>query len=198
MCRDKSPLAWVLFYVLTVVSGVSLSADRERALAPAGLSIPDVPVLDQGGQSLRFYRDLVKDKVVAINFIYTTCTTLCPLTGVVFSQAQNGLKGRLGKDVQLISISLDPRNDTPEQLAGWGKKFHAQPGWTLVTGATSAIEQLLDAFDIPADAKEEHPPLLLVGNAAANRWIWINSLATPEQLISTIESMRGPGEGYGT
>ncbi|HLL75605.1 MAG TPA: SCO family protein, partial [Pyrinomonadaceae bacterium] len=96
------------------------------------MRIPDVPVLDQDGRELNFYSDLVRGKTVAVNFIFTTCTTICPPLGATFARVQRDLGERAGRDVHLISVSVDPANDTPERLKAWGAKFKAAPGWTFV------------------------------------------------------------------
>src|SRR4030095_10984245 len=98
------------------------------------MSIPDVNVLDQDGNALHFYSDLIKDKTVAINFIFTNCTTICPPLAATFARLQKEMGDKVGKDVHLISISVDPLTDTPERLKAWGAKFKAGPGWTFVTG----------------------------------------------------------------
>ncbi|HVF45623.1 MAG TPA: SCO family protein, partial [Pyrinomonadaceae bacterium] len=114
--------------------------------AASGMNIPDVELLDQDGRKVRFYSDLVKGKVVAINFIFTTCTTICPPLGATFARVQRELGERAGRDVQLISISVDPATDTPERLKAWGQKFKAGGGWTLVTGAKPQVDELLRAL----------------------------------------------------
>src|SRR5215213_4690342 len=96
--------------------GMALRVVRETETPPATeekpatekLVIPDVEVLDQDGQKLHFYTDLVKDRVVAINFIFTTCTTICPPLGATFARVQKDLGERAGREVQMISISVDP------------------------------------------------------------------------------------------
>ena len=85
------------------------------------MSIPDLSLLDQQGRKIHFYSDLVKGKTVAINFIFTTCTTICPPLAATFAKTQKLLGDRLGKDVYLISVSVDPVTDTPERLRAWGK-----------------------------------------------------------------------------
>jgi protein SCO1/2 len=91
-------------------------AVAETASVPATrLAIPDTPVLDQDGKSVRFYTDLVKGKVVAINFIFTTCTTICPPLAATFAHVQRLMGDRVGKDVHLISVSVDPVTDTPSR-----------------------------------------------------------------------------------
>ena len=99
-------------------SGAQDKAAREETVK---LSIPDLSLLDQQGRKIRFYSDLVKGKTVAINFIFTTCTTICPPLGATFAKMQKLLGDRLEKDVYLISITVDPVTYTPERLRAWGK-----------------------------------------------------------------------------
>jgi protein SCO1/2 len=165
--------------------------DGDRAAAPAGISIPDVQVVDQDGRKLHFYSDLVKGRVVAINFIFTTCTTICPSLGATFSMVQRMMGDRLGKQVRLISISVDPLTDTPERLRRWGEKFNAQPGWSLITGDKAEIDKLLLALGGFAAKKEDHSPTLLIGNEAAGVWTRAYGLAPAGKLVEIIEEMIG-------
>src|SRR5262249_9989095 len=107
--------------------------DREQT-AREKRPLPDVPHLNQDGKQIHIYRDLIKGKVVAINFIFTTCTTICPPMAATFSRVQNQMGDRLGKDIYLISISVDPAGDTPERLKTWGAKMGAKTRCTIVTG----------------------------------------------------------------
>src|SRR5258707_8629130 len=111
----------------------------------ASLSIPDITIYDQNGRRLRFYTDLVRGKTVAINFIFTTCTTICPPLTATFRRVQQDLAERT-LPVQLISISVDPMTDTPERLHDFAAKFKADPGWTFVTGDKTEIDSLLSAL----------------------------------------------------
>jgi hypothetical protein len=115
-------------------SAARKNATRATRHAPSKMTIPDVELLDQDGNKVRFYTDLVKGRTVAINFIFTTCTTICPPLGATFARVQKELGERAGRDVQLISVSVDPATDTPERMKAWGAKFHAAAGWTFVTG----------------------------------------------------------------
>src|SRR5215211_5411399 len=94
--------------------------------------IPNTRVVDQNGKELNFYTDLIKGKSVAINFVFTTCTAICPALAATFRKVQQEAQAR-GVDVQLISVSVDPTVDTPERLQEFAKKFKAEPGWTFVT-----------------------------------------------------------------
>jgi cytochrome oxidase Cu insertion factor (SCO1/SenC/PrrC family) len=152
-----------------------------------GTNIPDVELLDQDGRKIHFYTDLVKGKTVAINFIFTTCTTICPPLGATFARVQKDLGERAGRDVQLISVSVDPATDTPERLKAWGEKFKAGPGWTLVTGAKPKVDELLRALGAATASPSEHTPTVLVGNDAARQWTRAYGLARPAVLVKLID-----------
>ena len=151
--------------------------------------IPDVKVLDQNGKALHFYSDLVRGKVVVINFVFTTCTTICPPLGATFGKLQKNLGERLGKDVFLISISVDPATDTPERLRAWGAQFGAKRGWTLVTGNKSELNRVLRAFGADAASPENHSPMVLIVNDRALRWKRVYGLGSTSALTRAIEEM---------
>jgi cytochrome oxidase Cu insertion factor (SCO1/SenC/PrrC family) len=153
--------------------------------AASSLQIPDVPVLDQSGKQLNFYSDLVKGKTVAINFIFTTCTTICPPLTATFRRVQQDLKTK-AVDAQLISVSVDPTIDTPERLRDYAAKFRAEPGWTFVTGSKSEIDSLLQALGVAVVNKNDHTPMILIGNDAAKFWTRAYGLSSPTALIKTI------------
>src|SRR5688500_12268140 len=104
------------------------------------MNIPDVELLDQNGKKVHFYTDLVKGQTVVINFIFTTCTTICPPLGATFARVQKELGDRAGRDVSFISISVDPATDTPERLKAGGSKIQAGDGKTFVTGTEPDLD----------------------------------------------------------
>jgi protein SCO1/2 len=156
------------------------------ASANSRMSIPDVELLDQDGRRVRFYSDLVRGKVVAVNFIFTTCTTVCPPLGATFARVQRELGERAGRDVHLISISVDPATDTPERMKDWGAKFKAGPGWTLVTGPKPQVDELLRALAASSARREDHTPTVLVGNDATGQWTRAYGLTPPAKLVRII------------
>ncbi len=150
------------------------------------LTIPDVELLDQDGRKVRFYTDLVRDRVVAINFIFTTCTTICPPLGATFARVQKELGERAGRDVSFISISVDPVTDTPERLKAWGAKFHAGPSWIFVTGEKPKVSELLRAFGAASATPQDHSPTILIVDDARGQWTRTYGLAPPSQLVKLI------------
>jgi protein SCO1/2 len=156
------------------------------------MTVPDVELVDQDGRAVRFYTDLVAGKMVAINFIFTTCTTICPPMGANFGRLQRALGDRFGTEVSLISVSVDPLVDTPPRLKAWGEQFGAGPGWTLVTGAKPQVDDLLKALGVFTPDKLDHSPTLLVGNDRTGRWTRAHGLASPDTLAELIVSMLEP------
>jgi cytochrome oxidase Cu insertion factor (SCO1/SenC/PrrC family) len=173
--------------------------DAQASGSPeAALRVPDTAVLDQHGKRLRFYSDLVKGKTVAINFVFTTCKGVCPTLTAKFRQIQQELGERVGRDIQLISISVDPTTDVPERLSAYAEKFHAGPGWTFVTGSKPEIDELLRALGAFAPDKGNHPQTILIGNDASGYWtrtLGLSPAKAVAQIVTdaaqTRASMRG-------
>jgi protein SCO1 len=184
---DLRPEAEAAKTEAAAVRAESGAAAGHAPYASAKMQIPDVELLDQDGRKVRFHTDLVKGKVVAINFIFTTCTTICPPLGATFARLQRELGARAGREVSLISISVDPATDTPERLKAWGAKFHAAEGWTFVTGPKPQVDELLRALGAATASPSDHTPTVLIGNDAAGQWTRAYGLAGPSVLVGLID-----------
>jgi protein SCO1/2 len=190
--RHAGPPAVGLWALLAVASCAAPARVPRGAVSPPALesSAPrldlDVPVVDQDGRSLRFARDVLEGKVAVVNFVYTHCTAVCPMQGSRFRGMQTLLGDRLERDVRLVSISLDPENDTPSALKAWGRSFGARPGWLLLTGEPQHVRSLVQALlGAPLD-REMHSPFLLIGDGRAS-WKRVYGLASTSQLLKTID-----------
>jgi len=150
--------------------------------------IPDVTVVDQNGKTVQFHRDLVKGKLVAMNFIFTSCTTVCTPMGANFAALQKLLGDRT--DVTLISVSIDPSHDTPARLKAWSARFHAKPGWTLVTGVPSDLERLVKALGVYSGSTFDHSPVAVIGNDATGKWTRVNGLVPAAKLVTMLDAHR--------
>ena len=168
----------------------SKTPDAETAptKGTSDLQVPSVEVIDQAGQRVDF-RQLVEDKVVAINFVFTTCTTVCPPMGANFGKLQELLGERSGRDVHLLSVSIDPAVDTPGRLQEWSRKFGAGPGWTLVTGSKPSIDGLLKSLGVFIADKQLHSPVALLGNARAGVWRRTNGLTPADEMLRQLEEL---------
>jgi len=150
------------------------------------LAIPDVTLLDQNGKTIRFYSDLVKGHVAAVNFVFTTCTTICPVMAVNFKK----LRELAGDSVHLISVSVDPQVDTPARLSAWAARFDVPAPWTLVTGSRPDVDRLLKSLGVFTADKLDHQAVVLIGSGIDNRWIRANALAPPSKLAELVAAVR--------
>lgn len=160
--------------------------------APAGSRwgadyFPNIPLVTQNGNTVRFYDDLIKDKVVAINFIFTHCSDSCPAETASMRQVQKALGDRIGRDVFFYSISIDPEHDTPAALKAYSEKFSVGPGWTFLTGNRADITLLrkklgLYSEEEPSEKAGDHHISLIVGNEATGQWIKRSPFDEPKVL----------------
>jgi cytochrome oxidase Cu insertion factor (SCO1/SenC/PrrC family) len=137
---------------------------------------PNVPLVTHEGKTVRFFDDLVKDKVVVINFIYTTCVDACPLETARLAEVQEVLGERVGQDVFMYSISIDPKTDTPAVLAEYVERFQIEPGWLFLTGEEKDITELRQKLGLYLDlvqpnGKPDHNLSVVIGNQKTGRWM---------------------------
>lgn len=176
---------YVCIYTLLFCALVAATAMADNL----GKKIPDIVVKNQLNKNMSFYQDLVRGKTVAINFVYTNCKTACPMQAATFSKLQDLLKDRLGKDVYLISVSIDPLEDTPSKLNSWSSKFGRKKGWELVTGKKADITRLLKAVDMFTAVQDEHSPIILLGNDSSGTWQRVNGLSSPSKLLKILDKL---------
>jgi len=153
---------------------------------------PNVPLITQTGQTVRFYDDLLKGKSVAINVIYTRCKDRCPLETAKLAQVQRVLGDRMGTDIFFYSISIDPEFDTPAVLRDYAEKFHAGPGWLFLTGKRediAAVQKKIGLYSA-TDAlnPDGHLPSLMIGNEPAGQWMLNSAIDNPRFLATTIRN----------
>jgi protein SCO1/2 len=169
-------------------------AAREPSPRDGARADLDVEVVDQDGRAMRFGRDVVADKTVVVQFVYTHCSAVCPVQGDRFRGLQRLLGDRLERDVRLVSISLDPVNDTPAALKAWAARWDARPGWVLVTGAPEKVAALTTAIVGAPLGREMHSPFLVVGSARApSPWKRAFGLAPSSELLALIDSSESKG-----
>jgi protein SCO1 len=143
---------------------------------------PNIELTTQDGKKVHFYDDLIKDKIVAIDLIYTHCEYACPLETARLVQVQKLLGDRVGKDIFFYSITIDPKRDTPEVMKAYMEKFHVGPGWTFLTGKKEDIDFLskkLGLWSDPAASLDGHTPHLLIGNEPLGQWMRNSALDNP-------------------
>lgn len=156
---------------------------------------PNVELITQDGKKVRFYDDLIKGKVVAIELIYTTCKYNCPLETARLVQLQKLLGDRMGKDVFFYSITIEPEHDTPKVLKEYADKYHVGPGWLFLTGKAADIKLIsrrlgLDSLPNGNDP-DGHTPSLLIGNEATGIWMKNGALDNTRFIALKIQQMIG-------
>jgi len=146
----------------------------------------DLPLLTQDGKTVRFYTDMLKGKVVLISFIYTNCTEICPILMPNLVEIQNKLGDRFGRDVSLISISVDPEDDTPVELKKYGEKYGARPGWTFLTGKKENVDWVVYKLGQYTEDFEDHSMLFLLGDVKNARWVKMRGDMPPENVAARL------------
>ncbi|HEX6361783.1 MAG TPA: SCO family protein [Albitalea sp.] len=159
----------------------------------------DVDVTDQAGRRLRFQRDVLAGRTVAVNFVFTSCTTICSPLAASFAAVQKELRARMGHDVHLVSVSVDPLNDTPSVLREYGARFGAGPGWTFLTGGRASIDRILRDFGVPPGGDlSRHTPLVYIGHGDARAWTRMHGLAEPRTIAAALLQAAARGaSGHG-
>ena len=166
--RAKAPLA--ALFATFLLAGTPGSAQQRWHKA----YFPNVELVTQDGRKVRFYDDVLKGKVVAINFIYTKCPDVCPLDTAALRRVQKLLGPRMGRDVHFYSISLDPKNDTPTALKKYMRTFDVGPGWTFLTGRPQDLALIQNKFGIKpvsAGMLTAHDTRYVLGNEPIARWL---------------------------
>jgi protein SCO1/2 len=164
------------------------ASSEEKPKAPTGAHkyFTDVNLVDQNGKTHRFYSDLLKGKTVIVNSFFTTCSGVCPPMARNLELVQNGLGDRLGKDVFILSISVDPVTDTPARLKEYAQRFHAKPGWTFLTGSKENVDQALYKLGAFVESKEQHVTIMIIGNEGTGLWKKALGLAKADELLRLV------------
>lgn len=177
----------VLLYVLTILMVLSLvdhagAAGRKYPKSIESYTVPDVILVNQDGQKINFKKYIETDQPVVLDFIYATCTTICPVLSASFTNLQNKL-GPESRNVRLVSITIDPEHDTPKIMKDYLKKFRARPGWDFMTGSRADIDRVMRSFDAYIPDKMSHYQLTLIRSPKSGKWIRIKELISGADLL---------------
>lgn len=165
---------------------VAQAARPRYAVTRAQYEVPDVTLYDASGGAVPLRRLLGGQRPVALNFVFTTCTTICPVMTATFAQLRREL-GESAAGLQRVSISIDPDYDRPAVLKEYAARFKADQDWTFLTGSGRDVEQVLRAFGAYAGSKMNHRPLTLLKSPAEPSWVRIDGLASGGDLAHEIQ-----------
>jgi cytochrome oxidase Cu insertion factor (SCO1/SenC/PrrC family) len=156
--------------------------------AAVEVEVLDLDLVDRNGKPVKFKSEALADRIVAIDFIYATCTTVCPLLSSVFANVQDLLGERLGKEVWFVSITIDPTRDTPRRMDAYARKFADGPGWIWLTGRKKTVDRVLAGLDAYSPEIVEHPPMVLIGDAKRGVWTRLYGIPSPDDILARLDA----------
>jgi len=164
-----------------------MQAPPTVARSTANYAVPDTMLVRSDGAHVSFAHEIDDGRPVLLDFIYTTCTTICPVLSQTFAEVQK----RLGPDaakVRMVSVSIDPEEDTPSRLVEYAKRYHAGDQWSFYTGTVAASIQVQRAFDVYRGDKMNHSPITLYRPAPGQRWVRLDGFATPDAVMGEVHT----------
>ena len=149
--------------------------------------VPDVVLINQDGKKVRLTSLLKSDQPVVVDFIYGTCTTICPVLSAGFVNLQRKFDPR-GPMPRLISITIDPENDSPKVMKEYLKRYHAQPGWEFLTGSRADIDAVMKSFHAYIPDKMSHYPLNLIRTPKEGNWVRLFGLLSSREFLEEYQN----------
>ncbi len=190
-------LIWIIAVSLVAMRvGPAQAADVQRTWAE--YQVPDVTLVDQNDAKVRLKPLLTQspDKPVFVQFVFTSCTTICSLLGAVFANFQKKY-GPEAKDIRFVSVSIDPEHDTPEKLKKFLARFDAGPNWTFVTGSREDIKSVGVAFEAWVENKMSHTPLTFMWSPREKKWLRLTGFISASELVDEYRQALPPARGPG-
>lgn len=154
------------------------------------VTLPRVGQRSADGQDKPFSAYMDDGRPVVLNFIYTTCTAICPPMTRVFAEVQERLGAERGA-VRLVSVSIDPEQDTPRRLKTFAAQFGAQPPWVFLTGTSASSSAIQEAFNVFRPDKMGHTPVTFIRRQPGDAWIRLDGIASAERILAEVRGMPG-------
>jgi len=169
--------------------------DNRFNRSPVQVDVPAVTLVDQHGDPVLLRDVLLADRPVLVEFIFASCTTVCPVMSAGYASVQRKL-GDDGGRVSLVSITIDPEHDTPGELRKYLERYRARPGWTFLTGTREQIDQVMRAFDAYVTNKMAHRPLTFVHSPGSDRWVRLQGFVGSADLLEEIHEAEKHEDGH--
>jgi protein SCO1/2 len=182
----KIPIACLVLVASAVPAAAATSVSDAR-VATALYRVPDVRLVRDDGRTVTLAGELDHAGPVALNFVFTTCSAICPIQSRVFADLQQ----KAGPGLRLLSISLDPLNDTPEQLREYGRRFGAGGEWRFYTGTPQASSAAQRAFDVYRGNKMNHEPVVLLRRGPGQPWMRVEGYPSADDLLRALRGAPG-------
>jgi protein SCO1/2 len=162
----------------------------EATAESAEIDLRDRMLVDQDGRELMFVSDIIGDNIVVMDFVYTTCTTICPVLSALFTQVQGKLGDAVGNEVKLVSVSVDPVRDTPQRLKAYSAKHRAGEGWLWLTGPKAEVDDVLLGLGAYTSNFEDHPSMVLIGDGRTGEWKRLFGFPNPDRVVQIVNDLR--------
>ena len=174
-------------------SATAATAEQEEERARNYFT--NLELINQDGETVRFFDDVLKNKVVVINFIFTNCEGACPLITHKLTLVRDRMEGQIGNPLRFVSLSLDPARDTPAALKEFAKTHHADhDGWVFLTGKSENLEYIIKRLGQFTDDVEAHSTMMLAGNVSAAHWMKILPHEQPPAIAEKLQLLIGDNE----
>jgi len=190
----KIPFFFVRTFLLLSLAAWALSTGTAHADSKKykrtveRYTIPDVTLINQDGKKVRLASLLNSDQPVIVDFIYGTCTTICPVLSAGFVNLQNKLAPS-GQKPRLISVTIDPENDSPRIMKDYLKRYRAKPGWEFLTGSRGDIDLVMKAFNAYIPDKMSHYPLNLIRSPRDGSWVRLFGIMSSRELMEEYQGV---------
>lgn len=180
-------LSWVL---VMLVSGIAFAQEPAPAAAkgPAGTYFRDLALVDQNGKSVELYA-LMKGRTIVINSFFASCSGSCPVMANAFGAIHAQFRDRVGRELVLVSITVDPEHDTPERLRAYATRMKAGDGWYFLSGSKEQVERALRKLGQHVAEREQHQNIFLIGNDRTGLWKKAFGLSKPAELVEVVRSV---------
>ncbi|MHC5028386.1 MAG: SCO family protein [Planctomycetota bacterium] len=162
----------------------------DPAAESADVDLRDRQLVDQHGREMMFVTDVIGDDIVVMDFVYTTCTTICPVLSALFTQVQKKLGDDVGNGITLVSMSVDPIRDTPQRMKAYSAKHGAGDGWIWLTGHKPIVDDVLTGLGAYTTNFEEHPSMVLIGDGQTGEWKRLFGFPNPDRIVQVVNDMR--------
>ena len=162
----------------------------ELAYTPSNImrmKVPDLQLVDQDGEKGRFVSEFIGNRMAAVTFTYTTCSTACPILDGIFKQVQTRLGDRLGGDTILVTLSIDPVTDIPQRLKAHTEKIAARPGWSFLTGKKRTVNRILQSLEINTTDIFNHPPTVFIVDGQQGLYARVNGYPSSAKVIKELD-----------
>jgi len=179
--------AFRVILVVLLFAGPAVADTRYRRTIE-NYTLPDVVLVNQNGHKVRFGNLMHSDKPVIVDFIFGTCTTICPVLSAGFTNLQQKL-GTDSQKVHLVSISIDPENDTPKVMKEYLKRYRAKPGWDFLTGSRKDIDSVMRSLNAYIPNKMSHYPLTLIRSPEDGKWVRIFGLMSSTEFLNEFQKV---------